>query len=372
MSESWDSVIIGAGVVGLAAAAELAEAGYCPLVLERHGGPGRETSSRNSEVIHAGIYYPTGSLKARLCVAGNRLLYDYCDRAKIPHRACGKIIVALDDDHENDLDTLYSRGLENGVEGLRRLSKAEMSKLEPALDAKSGLLSGTSGIVDSHELIKSLQARAQASGATLVFDRRLEGVQRTGDAFELTVGSRDVSDVVRTALLINAAGLEADRVSNWVGVDCPRLWWCQGDYFAVQGGPKLAHLVYPPPQSRLVGLGIHATIDLRGNVRLGPDAQYVERAEGGFEVDPGKAEQFFRAAAAFLPGLNKDQLRPDTYGIRPKLQGPDGPWEDFLIRRVEVAGGGTLINLLGIESPGLTAALAIGNYVTCLAEGSDG
>jgi L-2-hydroxyglutarate oxidase LhgO len=370
MSDSWDSVIVGAGVVGLAIAAELTDAGLAPLVIERHTGPGRESSSRNSEVIHAGIYYPTGSLKARLCVEGNRLLYNYSKRERIAHRACGKLIIALDEEQERGLVGLLRQGEENGVEGLKLLSRAETRAIESNVIAQAGLYSPSSGIIDSHEFIKTLQARARNGGANMAFGHRLTGVERAAGAFELTVESSSGRvDQISTPLLINSAGLSADIVSRWAGVDCAKLWWCKGDYFSVQGGPKLEHLIYPPPQSQLVGLGIHATINLAGGLRLGPDTHYVDRSHPQFDVDPSKSERFFAAVEPYLPGLKREQLRPDTYGIRPKLQGPDDSWQDFSIQRVDVSGACSLINLLGIESPGLTAALAIGKYVACLAEG---
>ena len=359
-------VVVGAGVVGLAAAAELARSGRSVVVLERHAGPARETTSRNSEVIHAGIYYPPGSHKARFCVEGRERLYARCAAQRIPHRRCGKWIVATDAAERDALEELLRRGRENGAPGLRVLEAREL-RLIPHVRGLAALDSPATGVVDSHALCLSLQAEAERYGATLAF--RHELVAFESPRFSLRV--RDPAGgaiAVSCAAVVNAAGLAADRVAAWAGMDTAalgyRLHWCKGDYFSVSPAAPLhlSKLIYPVPGQ--AGLGIHTTFDLAGRLRLGPDAEYVTALDYG--VDPGKAERFAAAARRYLPNLEAAWLAPDYAGIRPKLAAPGEGFRDFAIREESARGLPGFVNLIGIESPGLTAALAIARHVGVL------
>jgi L-2-hydroxyglutarate oxidase LhgO len=365
--EGWDYdvAVVGGGVVGLAAAARLAEAGLAVVLLERHPGPGRETTSRNSEVIHAGIYYPPGSLKARSCVRGNQLLYDFCRRARVEHRRLGKLIVATDPAELPELERLLAVGQQNGARELRLVERDELQAMEPKVVAVAGLYSPSTGIVDTHGLVKALEARVQAAGGLLAYRCLVTGVGG-GPGFVLTVDDPSGTEQLGARTLVNAAGLESDRVSAMAGVDAYRLHWCKGDYFAVTGPPArlISRLVYPVPGSRLTSLGIHLTLDLAGRMRLGPDATYLEdRRQASLDVDPDKAVTFHRAVRRFLPGLEAAHLQPDTSGIRPKLQGPDDPWRDFVLREESDHGRPGLVNLVGIESPGLTSSLDLADRI---------
>jgi L-2-hydroxyglutarate oxidase LhgO len=361
-----DVAVIGAGVVGLAVAAALAEAGKSVAVLERRDGPGRETSSRNSEVVHAGIYYPARSSRARLCVRGNRLLYRFCEQHNVAHRRLEKIIVATSEQEVGQLEQLQQRGEGNGAQGLRLLDRGEVRAMEPNVRAVAGLHSPTSGIVDSHGLMKVLEARIRAQGGVLAFHSDVQAVERTGSGYRIEVDNPSGRERLACRVLVNSAGLESDRVAAMAGVDGFRLHWCKGDYFAVSGRQAglVSRLVYPVPAPSDVGLGIHVTLDLAGRMRLGPDTTYVERGpQTSLDVDPNKAEAFCRSVQTFLPDLVLEALAPDTAGLRPKLQGPGEAWQDFVIREESDQGLPGLVNLIGIDSPGLTASLAIGEEV---------
>jgi L-2-hydroxyglutarate oxidase LhgO len=359
-----DVAVIGAGVVGLAVAAALADAGKAVAVLERHDGPGRETSSRNSEVIHAGIYYPARSLRARLCVRGNKLLYRFCEQHNVAHRRLEKIIVATSEQEVGQLEQLQLRGERNGAPGLRLLGRDEVRAMEPNVRAVAGLHSPTSGIVDSHGLLKALEARIRAQGGVLAFHSSVRAVERTRGGYQIEVDNPSGREQLTCRVLVNSAGLESDHVAAMAGVDGFRLHWCKGDYFAVSGRQAglVSRLVYPVPGD--VGLGIHATLDLAGRLRLGPDATYVERGpQTSLDVAPDKAEAFWRSVQTFLPDLELGAIAPDTAGLRAKLQGPGEAWKDFVIREESEKGLPGLVNLIGLDSPGLTASLAIGEEV---------
>lgn len=354
-------IIVGAGVVGLAVAGELAQAGLTTVVLERHAGPGRETSSRNSEVIHAGIYYPPGSLRARLCVRGNRLLYRFCEQNGVATRALGKLIVASTDEEIPLLEDLLRRGQANGALDLRLVDGPGVARLEPAVAAVAGLLSPSTGIVDTHGLTKALEGKARALGAELLYRCEVIDVEPGERSYSVTVRNPSGSEQLVSRSLVNAAGLDSDRVSAMAGVPY-RLHWCKGDYFSVSSrrASSVSRLVYPVPNPHLVGLGVHITLDLGGRMRLGPDATYVEREAGGMlDVDPLKSASFWTAARRYLPSLALGDLQPDMAGIRPKLQGPADGWRDFVVQEDRPG----LVNLVGIDSPGLTACLAIGELV---------
>ncbi len=361
-----DVLVVGAGLVGLSAAAALAEQGAKVMVLERHAGPGRETSSRNSEVLHSGVYYPTGSLKARLCVEGNRRLRSFCDAFGVQRHRPGKLIVATAAEEVPELERLAALGSANGVPDLRMLDAGEVRELEPHVQAVAALHSPSTGIVDSHGLLKVLEARTRAAGGHIAYQSRLTALDPGVGGFRLRVDTPAGSEVLGSRLVVNCAGLEADKVAAMAhtALDLPQHW-CKGQYFTL-GGPwrrRIKRLIYPAPHPDLTGLGIHLTINLAGQMRLGPDTEYLTRGEADLDVDPSRAMAFLRAVRRYLPGVQGDELMPDTAGIRPKLQGPDDPWRDFVVREESAAGLPGLVNLLGIESPGLTCCLPLADLV---------
>ena len=359
-------LIIGAGVIGLACGAELARAGLRVVVIERDAAPGRGVSSRNSEVIHAGLYYPQGSLKARCCVEGRTLLYERCERLGIPHRRTGKLVVACDSDEAEALAGIEQRARANGAGDLRRVDAAEIARLEPRVSAAAALWSPETGIVDAHALISSYQAEIESAGSTIVFRTELIGLERRANGWLASTRSPDGERFdLEVPWVVNAAGLDADRVAALAGVDVDDAGWrqhpCKGDYFAVAPslGALTEHLVYPMPVAG--GLGVHVTFDLGGRYRLGPDVEWVDRLDYG--VDPGKAEAFAAAARRYLPEIRASHLSPDFAGIRPKLQAPGEAFRDFAIEEGSARGAPGLVSLLGIESPGLTAAGSIARRV---------
>jgi L-2-hydroxyglutarate oxidase LhgO len=365
----FDVAIIGGGVVGLACAAKLASHGRSVVLLERHSRPGQETSSRNSGVIHAGLYYPTGSLKALTCVEGRELLYRRCRNRGIAHEKTGKLLVATAPEEEPKLASIFARAMANEAGALAHLDKRDIEKLEPRVSAISGLWSPESGIVDVHELMYSYQKEAGDHGALLVFQTEVEGIDRAAHGFDLSTKSADGERaVIGCTTLVNSAGLFADRIAERAGLDIDalkyRYHWCKGDYFSL--APELRglvkHLVYPAPVH--AGLGIHITFDLGGKMTLGPDTEYV--SELSYHVDPGKRGKFAEAARRYLPDLRDHQLSADYAGIRPKLQGPNDDFRDFVIEDATPHGVPGLVNLLGIESPGVTASEAIAERTNAL------
>lgn len=368
MKHSFGITIIGAGVVGLAIARELSAKHGNLLVVERNSSFGQEISSRNSEVIHAGIYYPHGLKKAQLCREGKALLYSFCADNGIPHKKAGKLIVAVDSEEIGELDSIKKRAELNGVDDLYYLSQEQIRRLEPDVKAVSALFSPSTGIIDSHGLMRCLLRQAEDNGSLVVFRSAITGIKYDGKEFELSVNDGD--HFIRTGILINSAGLGSDRIAAMAGMDIDksgyRLKYCKGDYFSASPSPKLAHLVYPVPVRNNEGLGVHATIDLSGRVRFGPDVEYVNRLS--YDIDPAKRDDFHRAVEKYLPGLKHDDLHPDMSGIRPKLQGPGEPYRDFVIQEESGSGFPGLINLVGIESPGLTSCMAIAGHVASLVE----
>jgi L-2-hydroxyglutarate oxidase LhgO len=362
-------LIVGAGVVGLAIAAALARAGRSVLVLEQLAGIARGVTSRNSEVIHAGIYYPRDSLKAVFCVEGREALYRYCQARRVPHRRIGKLVVATTAEEEPIVEDLLARGRANGVPGLACLGRSRIRRLEPEVEASLALFSPETGIVDGHGLCLALLAEAEAGGAVLATERTLRGLERTSHGWTAEV--QDAAgglERVEAGLVVDAAGLQADAVARLAGLDVEALGWrqhlCKGDYFALGPGARLAlgRLVYPVPQQ--AGLGIHATLDLAGRIRFGPDAEYVSVLD--YEVDPAKADAFRSAAARYLPRLAESELAPDYAGLRPKLAAPGEGFRDFVIEETSARGVPGFVACIGIESPGLTAALAIARHVATL------
>ena len=368
-----DCVVIGAGVVGLAVARQLALAGQRPLVIERHRAIGMETSSRNSEVIHAGLYYAPGSLKARLCLRGRELLYAWCRQRGIGHRRCGKLIVATDEVQRAGLAALAQRARDNGVDDLRPLERAEALTLEPALHCVAALLSPSTGIIDSHAFLLSLLGDAEAHGATLATSSAVTGLRIVDEGIEICVNG-DNAPLLRARRVVNAAGLHAPALARGMQGfppdQVPEVHFAKGSYFSLDGRAPFSHLIYPLPPPG--GLGVHLTLDLAGQARFGPDVEWLEPgqsidAASRYAVDPARAVSFYQAIRDWWPGLRQGQLTSGYAGIRPKLSGPGEPAADFRIDGPETHGVPGLVNLFGIESPGLTAALAIAERVGELA-----
>ena len=367
------TTIVGAGVVGLAVAAELSRTHKGVLILERNQAFGQETSSRNSEVIHAGIYYAKDSQKAKLCVEGNRLLYRLCEQRRIPYRRCGKLIVATEKGEEAMLATIQDRARENGVEALEMLSARQIKALEPNVKACAALFSPSTGIIHSHRLMRHYAARAQENGAQFVPHTTVSRVEKQDDArYRVHVVYPDgQTDSFASRWIVNCAGLESDRLAESMGIDIDacgyRLHYWKGEYFSLDV-PRgfIRHLVYPVPQANHVGLGVHATIDLSDRVKLGPNATYLPDRQLDYTVDAHARQSFYEAACRYLPGIAVDQLNPEMTGIRPKLQKPGDPARDFIIAEETAKGLPGVINLIGIESPGLTASPAIARHVAAL------
>jgi L-2-hydroxyglutarate oxidase LhgO len=369
MTPETDVAVVGAGVVGLAAAAALAAAGRSVVVVERNAGLAQEVTARNSEVIHAGIYYPQGSLKAELCVAGRRALYERCERLGIPHRNLGKLIVAVTDDELPRLDELHARAHANGVPEVAFIDAAEVRRREPAVAAVAALDSPVTGIVDAHALSLSFAAEAEHHGAAIVLQTDVQAIEATAGGYRVSTRGSDgeAGDIV-SAGVVNGGGLASDRVAECAGFDIDargyRLYPCKGDYFSLAPGAPLrvAGLVYPVPA--VAGLGVHATLDLGGRIRFGPDTEYVSQLR--YDVDPAKGAEFAAAVKRYLPSLQPEWLQPDYAGIRPKLAGPGEAFRDFVIAEESDAGWPAFVNLIGIESPGLTASTAIADRVVAL------
>ena len=366
-----DIVIIGGGVVGLAAAMKLAEKfpEISIILLEQHDTFGLETSSRNSEVIHAGIYYPTGSLKARLCVEGKKLLYDFCKKWDIPHQKTGKLIIARDTSETAVLQELKDQGEKNGVMDLELLDKKQVLALEPHILAEAALYSPSSGIINSHQLLSRLDFLARQAGALIGYRHRVTAVEPLDKRYKVCFDDPEGrQDRLECRWLINAAGLHADQIASLLGIDIDRSGYritpCKGEYFSIDYAKSnlVSRLIYPPPLQGLKGLGVHLTRSLDGRVRLGPNAFYVDEID--YRVDPDHSGEFYEAAKTFLPFLEPGDLQPEMAGIRPKLQGSEDAFRDFIIRHEADRGLEGAISLLGIESPGLTCCLSIANEIT--------
>ncbi len=364
--ESAECVVVGAGVIGLAVARRLALAGREVLLLEAAESIGTETSSRNSEVIHAGIYYRPGSLMARLCTAGKTALYSYCREHDVSVAKCGKLIVATLEEEKNRLAEISAHAAANGV-ALQSLSAQEATALEPALSCTGALLSSSTGIVDSHAFMISLLGQAQAAGALLALLSPVLGGRVDEHGFILDVGGADPMRL-RCSVLVNCAGLHApDLARNLRGMpakDVPTAYFAKGSYFTLSGPSPFSRLIYPVPVPG--GLGTHLTMDLAGRTRFGPDVEWVSVID--YKVDPARGELFYAAIRRYWPDLRDGQLQPGYAGIRPKIVPPSRAVQDFLIQSSRTHGVSGLINLFGIESPGLTASLAIADYVLALTE----
>lgn len=354
-----DITIIGAGVIGLALAARLSRPGRLVAVCEQHDRFGQETSSRNSEVIHGGIYYPPGSLKAKHCVAGNPKLYTFCEQHGIAHARLGKIIVATTPEELPHLDRLLETGRQNQVPGLQRLTAEQVKALEPEITCLGGLLSPTTGILDTHALMETFFKQAQDQDALIVFDSEVTLLEKKPGGFQVSLNNGGEQFLSR--IVINAAGLGAERIAALAGIDPQAADYClhlsKGDYFRTSQSFQIKHLVYPVPHMNVNSLGIHLTKDLAGGTRFGPDATYVDRVD--YQIDENKRSAFGAAIQHYLPQLDPKTLYPDTAGIRPKLQGPGADFRDFIIQHETDRGLEGLVNLLGIESPGLTSVFSL-------------
>jgi L-2-hydroxyglutarate oxidase LhgO len=361
-----ECVVIGAGVVGLAIARQLAMAGREVIVLEAAEGIGTVTSSRNSEVIHAGIYYKAGSLMARFCVAGKRALYRYCAEHGVPHRNCGKLIVATSPKETDRLESIRAHAAANGVDDLQLLTGEAARSLEPALACDAALLSPSTGIIDSHAFMLALRGDAEAAGAAFAFHTPLQAARVRGERIEIDAGG-DAPMTLECALLINSAGLAAPDVArSIVGMPeslIPRPYLAKGNYFSCNARAPFSRLIYPVPEPG--GLGVHLTLDMAGQARFGPDVEWVDHID--YAVDPARSERFYPAIRKYWPTLPDGALMPSYSGMRPKIVPPEIASQDFVIQGPREHGISGLINLFGIESPGLTSSLAIADYVGALA-----
>jgi L-2-hydroxyglutarate oxidase LhgO len=364
--ESVDCVVIGAGVVGLAVARALALAGREVIVVDAAEGIGTETSSRNSEVIHAGIYYPKGSLMARSCVAGRRLLYAYCAEHGVPHRNCGKLIVATNQAESEKLAEIKGRAEANGVEGMRLLSAAEAMAMEPNLLCTAALLSPSTGIVDSHSFMLALQGDAESRGAMFAFHSPVKQGRAVDGGIEIDVGGAEPMNL-RCRLVVNSAGLHAPALArNIAGMPVDRVpmaYYAKGNYFTLAGRSPFSRLIYPVPVPG--GLGVHITVDLGGQAKFGPDVEWIEDID--YTVDPHRADKFYAAVRRYWPALKDGALQPGYAGIRPKIVPPGAPAQDFIVQGPAEHAVPGLINLFGIESPGLTSSLALAEQVRAMA-----
>ena len=367
--EKVNIIIIGAGAVGLSVAAELSRTQKDIVVVERNPSFGQETSSRNSEVIHAGIYYPKDSLKLMTCLEGKALLYEFCAQNNIPHKRLGKLIIAIDKNDSYDLEKLFLRGKENGVNDLTLISKEEVKNMEPGINAESAIYSPSTGILDTHSFMKCLASSFEKNGGQIAYNTEVIGIAKKNDGYEVTViDSQKESFKLNSNVMINCAGLNSDKVAAFVGLKKAeyKLKYCKGDYFRLSRSKEanIKHLIYPVPKEDRGGLGIHLTLDLTGSIRLGPDDEYIQRID--YKIDPSKARLFYESVKTFLPFVELSRIYPDTSGVRPKLQGKGEGFRDFIIRHEGASGFPGFINLIGIESPGLTASLSIAKMVARL------
>jgi L-2-hydroxyglutarate oxidase LhgO len=373
VSDKADITVIGAGVVGLAIAAQVAGEGREVYVLEKNETFGLEISSRQSGVIHSGIYYPEDSLKAKMCVAGNRIIYGLCERYGIGYRRLGKLIVATNDEEAAELQTLLERGRRNGTEGLMILSRREIKELEPNIEGIAAILSLSTGIIDSHGLMKYFIAKAKDGGGQIAYQTKVIGIEKVAEGYKVTVEDSAGRFSFITRILINCAGLNCDKIAELAGIDIAKagykLHYCKGEYFSIKSSRSglVKRLIYPVPPPKGAGVGIHITLDLEGRMRLGPGIQYVDSID--YAIDNQHKKLFYDSVRRFLPWIKYDDLEPEMAGIRPKLQEPGGDTKDFVVRDESEAGLPGLVNLIGIESPGLTASPAIAGYVCDLIKG---
>lgn len=367
-----DAVVVGAGVVGLACARALARAGHEAVVLERHGAIGTEISARNSEVIHAGLYYPEGSLKARLCVRGRGMLYRYLDAHGLPYRRTGKLIVATEEAQLALLGGVAARARANGVSDIVEMTGAEARAMEPALHCVAALHSPSTGILDAHAYMLSLQGEFEDAGGAIAFGSKVARIERAKTGFTVHVEG-DEPMRLRTRIVINAGGLWAPALAARIeGLDAahvPAAWFAKGNYFTLAGRAPFSRLIYPVPEA--AGLGVHLTLDMGGQARFGPDVEWIEVADDApdYAVNPARGDAFYAEVRRYWPGLKDGELVPAYAGVRPKINAPGEAAADFVISGPEAHGVAGLVNLFGIESPGLTASLAIAEEVLGMVRG---
>jgi L-2-hydroxyglutarate oxidase LhgO len=370
-----DITIIGAGVVGLAIAEKVSEEHKNVFLIEKHISFGQETSSRNSEVIHAGIYYTKDSLKSRLCVEGKWMLYDYCKKYNVPYNNCGKLIVATSENEIPVIEGIRQTAIKNGVDDLSFIGREEIVELEPNIFALKALYSPSTGIVDSHSLMKQYETNALNNGCQIVYGSEVIGIIKVRDGYKITLLDADKQNYSFTSkIIINSAGLTSDKISEMVGItdENLKILFCKGEYFRINP-PKnkmIKRLIYPVPYHNMEGIGIHVTIDMGGGVKLGPDVKYLESNIYDYKLTASKQEAFYLSAKKFLPFIEFDDLAPEMAGIRPKIQKPGEPLRDFYIMEESKRGFQGYINLIGMESPGLTSSIAIAKYVEKLIDPS--
>ena len=361
-----DIIVIGAGAVGLAIGAAVADKEKELYILEKEEVYGQGTSSRNSEVIHAGIYYPSNTLKADLCVKANPMIYDICEKNKVPYKRCGKLIVANGETETKQLEAIIKHAKSIGARDLEMIDKDRIHELEPNVKADAAILSPSTGIMDAHGLMDHFhrEARRKAGSDPVVLDTEVTGIKRTKDGYIVEMVSGGEPFEIESRVVINSAGLYADKVAAMTGIDIDkegyRIHWSKGEYFSLTGKPPALMLVYPPPPQDAASLGIHSVPDLTGRLKFGPNAFYVDEINYAVE---SKKEPFWRDVVKYFPTVGLDDLHPEMAGIRAKLQGPGDPVRDFVIRHEEDKGLPGFINLVGIESPGLTSSPAIAEMV---------
>ena len=359
----FDVIIVGAGIIGLSIAEKLSHRYAKVLVIEKESGFGQHTSSRNSEVIHSGIYYPKDSLKAKLCVEGNQLLYSFLETHRLPYRKSGKLVIATQASEKPLLKELLDKGVANGVKGLKVLSEEEVLVLEPHFKSKGALWVPSTGVMDTHTIMKKMESLACRAGVDISYNTEVRDIKKLPDAYQISF----VKDptIVTSKVVINCAGLWSDKISTMVGITDYKLHWCKGEYFKTTRLKNVRHLVYPIPDPELMFLGIHTRTNLNGDLFFGPNANYVDKLD--YSVDENSKTEFFNSIKRFLD-IEMDDLSIDTSGIRPKLQEKGGRQRDFVIKNETDRGYKNFINLIGIESPGFTACLSIANYVNTLIE----
>ena len=350
----FEIVIVGAGVVGLAIAEELSKTYDNILVVDKERSFGNHTSSRNSEIIHSGLYYPKSTLKTKLCIEGNRLLYEFAKDNKIPHRRCGKLIVASEDKEIPVLKKLLLQGLENGVSDLEMVSSDYIKDVEPQIKAIQALKVPSTGIIDSHQLMARLESNAENRGVCFSYNTEISNINKKYDLFWLTSGNDDV--MISSRVLINSAGLWSDEVAAMAGIKDYKIFWCKGEYYKTTKYRNMNHLIYPVPDPDGKYLGIHTVLDLDGNVSFGPNATYVDNLD--YYQTEDNIRHFKNSIDRYLD-ITENDLTPSMVGIRPKIQSPSETFKDFIIKNEADNGYNNLINLIGIESPGLTSCLAI-------------
>lgn len=368
MKADTEIVIIGAGVVGLSIAYELSKLYDEVFLIEKNKKFGEETSSRSSEVIHSGIYYPSNTLKSRLCIEGNSMVYDFCDQHQINYNKCGKLIVASSESQFLQLDKIENQGYKNGLKSIIKLNKKEIQEKEPNIEALKALYIEETGVLDSCNFMEKLQNLCLDNGVKIIYDSELVNIRKKGIIYDLSLRENGNYDFSFTSkIVINSAGLYSERIFSMLGIKNPdyKLYYCKGEYFSVGNGKNkmVSRLVYPVPDPNLTGLGVHVTLDIDHGLRLGPNAIYLENNKIDYSVDKNHLDSFYNSAKVFLPFIEKNDLYPAQSGIRPKLQAKGESYRDFVIKEENDIGFDNFFNLIGIESPGLTSSLAIGKYV---------